>query len=124
MVGDKITLSGLNFTLQNYVTNDSLATNLANKITTDTEHYLKKVDLFSNSIRLGWKDSGDQTILVPTLATFQALLARVGSLEVAVQTLQTQQLEAEQARSTLESTQSSIWAFTTLAQQRISILEG
>ena len=124
MIGDNITLSGLNYTLQNYVTNDSLATNLANKITTETEHYLKKVDLFTNSIRLGWKESGgDQTLMVPNLATLQALVARVELLEVAVQTLQTQQSAGELARDTIESTQETIWNFTQFAFERIVALE-
>jgi hypothetical protein len=120
LFGDRITLSGLTFTLQNYATNDSLA----NHVTTDTENYFKKVDLFSNSIRLGWKENGDQNVLVPLLSTFQALVTRVEMLEQQVATLSDQNVTADSTLQTLTDTQTSIWAFTQLALQRIIVLEG
>ena len=115
-----VTLAGLTFTLNSYVSTDDLTTEMANKVSTDTELYIKKIDLFTNSIRLGWKESGDQTVMVPNLMTFQALMARVEALEMQVQTLSTQTSTAEQARTNIESTQDSIWAFTQLALQRLT----
>ena len=120
LLGDRITLAGLTFTLQNYATIDSLA----NNITTDTENYLKKVDLFTNSIRLGWKEGGNQNVLVPNLSTFQSLVARVEALELAVQTLQTQQNEGEIAQNALSATVDSVRAFTQFALVRITALEN
>ena len=120
LLGDRITLAGLTFTLQNYATTASLA----NNVTTETTNYLKKVDVFSNSIRLGWKDNGDQNVLVPNLATFQTLMTRVDALELAVQTLQTQQTEGEVAMNTVTSIQNSIWAFTQNALTRLTVLES
>jgi hypothetical protein len=107
LIGDRITLAGLTFTLQSYATTASLA----NNVTTDTEEYLKKVDLFSNSIRLGWKEGGDQNVMVPNLATFQALVARVEALELQVQALSTQQSAVDAAQTQLETVQDSTWAF-------------
>ena len=120
MLGDRITLAGLTFTLQNYATTNSLA----NNVTTDSENYLKKVDLFSNSIRIGWKEGNNQNVLVPNLATFQSLVARVEALELQVQTLQTQQNETDVARNIIETTQASIWNFTQNALTRILVLES
>ena len=120
LLGDRITLSGLMFTLSNYATTDSLA----NHVTTDTEKYFKKVDLFSNSIRIGWKENGDQNVLVPLLSTFQALVTRVEMLEQQVATLSDQNVTADSTLQTLTNTQTSIWAFTQLALQRIIVLEG
>jgi hypothetical protein len=124
LVSDRITLHGITFTLGSYVTSEALATSLTNNVSTDTENYLKKVDLFTNSIRLGWKEGGDQVVVVPNLATFQSLVARVEALELQVQTLQTQQSTSEVARNMLETTQDSIWAFTTNALTRILALES
>jgi hypothetical protein len=116
LLGDRITLAGLTFTLQNYVTTNSLA----NNVTTDTEKYLKKVDLFTNSIRIGWKELGsDQNVLVPNLATFQALLARVSALENSIAILEARANDTETTTSTLNTVQDSIWSFTQLAISRL-----
>ena len=80
MIGDRITVAGLTFTLQSYATIDSLSEH----VTTSIENYMKKIDVFSNSIRFGWNDSGAQRIMVPNLATFQALLERVSALEASI----------------------------------------
>ena len=61
--------------------------------------------------------------MVPNLATLQALVARVELLEVAVQTLQTQQSAGEVARDTIASTQETLWNFTPYAFMRIVALE-
>ena len=84
----------------------------------------KKIDLFSNSIRIGWKENGDQNVLVPLLSTFQALVTRVEMLEQQVATLFDQNVTADSTLQTLTDTQTSIWAFTQLALQRIIVLEG
>jgi len=116
LIGDRITLQGLNFTLQSYATTASLA----NNITSESEGYIRKLDLFSNSIRLGWKESGDQTVIVPNLATFQALLARVEALELQVQNLNSQQATVDAAQTQLETVQDSTWAFLQLALTRLN----
>ena len=49
--------------------------------------------------------------MVPNLATFQALVARVEALELQVQTLSTQQSAVDAAQTQLETVQDSTWAF-------------
>ena len=124
LLGDRITLQGLTFTLQSYVSNAALTATLANNVTTDTEVYIKKADVFSNSIRLAWKESGDHNVLVPLLSTFQLLVARVDQLESQILSLETNHAATDQLVNTIDSTQTSIWAFTTNALQRITALEN
>ena len=87
LIGDRVTLAGLTFTLQSYPTNDSLATTLQPYLTQDSELYLYKSQLYSNSLALKWKENGENQVLVPLLITFQALEARVSSLEAQVSSL-------------------------------------
>ena len=116
LIGDRITLAGLSFTLQSYATTASQS----DHITSNTENYVKKVDVFSNSIRLGWKESGDQQVMVPNLVTFQALLARVEALEASNAILESRANTTEQATDSLNTVQDSIWQFTQNALTRLN----
>ena len=125
IVGDKITLAGAQLLLNPYATTNALNAATQDVVRTDTELYLKADTLYSNSLKVKWRQFNvDQEVTLVKLSSFQDLLTRVTTLEQQIGTLFDQQAAADNARTTIESTQNSIWSFTQNALQRITTLEG
>ena len=83
--------------------------------------YLQAATLYSNALQVKWRQfSVDQSVILVKLCTFQALLARVETLETQVGTLFDQQAAAQSARTTIESTQNSIFSQLSHALQRLT----
>ena len=103
MVGDKITLHGLMFTLR---------------------PHLYKSDVYNNGVRVNWvNNSGaNANMILVKLSTFQDLETRVAMLEQQVGTLFDQQATADTALNAVEGTQTTIWNFTQNALQRLTAI--
>ena len=103
LVGDRITLTGLTFTLR---------------------PYLYRSDVFSNGLRVNWvNDAGEaEDMILVKLQTFQDLETRVAQLEQQQGTLFNLQATVETMANTLQSRQDSIWLFTQNALQRLTAI--
>ena len=101
LVGDKITLTSLAFTLRNY---------------------LYQSEEFTNGLRVAWKDSSnnDRDLILVKLSTFQDLETRVSQLEQQVGTLFNQDAATDTAVTTAQAQIQIINNFAQNALQRLA----
>ena len=103
LVGDKITLAGLMFTLR---------------------PFLYKTDEYSNGLRINWKNeqNQDQNMILVRLSTFEALETKVIALEARVEQLETQFLALTSAQSVVEYSTFTITQDITNLVQRLEAI--